>query len=280
MTGTLHFCATPIGNLQDVSLRLLDTLRSVDLIAAEDTRHTRKLLTHFDIHRPLTSLHEHNEQQKAAEIVAKVLSGLSVAVVSDAGMPGISDPGATLVQVALANDLPMTVIPGPSAALTGLVISGLDTSRFVFLGFAPRGKADRQSFLRSLAGVPFTLIFYEAPHRLRHLLADLCLLWPERAAAVARELTKQYEEVQRGSVRELAAHFQEHEPRGEFVVFVSGVSAEAVSAEEQPLDWEAAVLEVVKLVEQGEEASLAIKAVAKQRSLSRRELYNLYHQQS
>ncbi len=277
MSGTLYFCATPIGNLQDVTLRLLDTLRAVDLIAAEDTRHTRKLLTHFDIHRPLTSLHEHNEQQKADEIVAKVLAGQSVAVVSDAGMPGISDPGAKLVQVAAISGVPMTVIPGPSAALTGLVISGLDTSRFVFLGFPPRGKAERQDWLRSLESLPFTLIFYEAPHRLRQFLNGLNLLWPERIAAVARELTKQYEEVKRGTVGELAAFFQENEPRGEFVVLVSGSTGSSQMDDQQSLDLTGGVAEVHRLVEQGEEASVAIKSVAKQHGLSRRELYNLYH---
>lgn len=277
MSGTLYFCATPIGNLQDVTLRLLDTLRTVDLIAAEDTRHTRKLLTHFDIHRPLTSLHEHNEQQKADEIVAKVLAGQSVAVVSDAGMPGISDPGAKLVQAAVASGLPMTVIPGPSAALTGLVISGMDTSRFVFLGFPPRGKAERQDWLRSLDSIPFTLIFYEAPHRLRQFLDGISQLWPERKAAVARELTKQYEEVRRGTVGELAAFFRENEPRGEFVVLVSGSIGNQQADDEQALDLPGGVAEVHRLVERGEEASAAIKSVAKQHGLSRRELYNLYH---
>lgn len=277
MSGKLYFCATPIGNLQDVTLRLLDTLRTVDLIAAEDTRHTRKLLTHFDIHQPLTSLHEHNEHQKAEEIVAKVLSGQSVAVVSDAGMPGISDPGAKLVQAAIASGVPMTVIPGPSAVLTGLVISGLDTSRFLFLGFPPRAKAERQDWLRSLAAIPFTLIFYEAPHRLRQLLADLERLWPDRMAAAARELTKQYEEVRRGTVAEVAGFFRENEPRGEFVVLVAGSDQEPQPAGEQGLDLLGALGAVHKLVEQGEEASLAIKSVAKQHGLSRRELYNLYH---
>jgi len=277
MSGTLYFCATPIGNLQDVSLRLLDTLRAVDLIAAEDTRHTRKLLTHFDVHCPLTSLHEHNEQEKADEIVAKVLTGQSVAVVSDAGMPGISDPGAKLVQAAVAGGVRMTVIPGPSAALTGLVISGLDTSRFVFLGFPPRGKAERQGWLRSLDAIPFTLIFYEAPHRLRQFLEALQLLWPERKAAVARELTKQYEEVRRGTVNELATFFRENEPRGEFVVLVSGSAGTAQPSDEQGLDLVGGLAEVQRLVERGEEASAAIKSVARQHGLSRRELYNLYH---
>lgn len=276
MTGTLYLCGTPIGNLQDVTLRLLEVLRSVDLIAAEDTRHTRKLLTHFDIHKPLTSLHEHNEQSKAEEIVERVLAGQSVALVSDAGMPGISDPGEWLVRVATQKGAQITVVPGPSAVLAGLVISGLDTSRFVFLGFPPRGKAGRRTFLAGLVQLPFTLVFYEAPHRLRVFLADLCSLYGERQAAVARELTKQYESVQRGTVREIAAFFEENEPRGEFVVLVAG-QAIACDNGDQPIDWDQALRQVSELEEQGEEASAAVKVVAQRLQVSRRELYNRRH---
>ena len=276
MTGTLYLCGTPIGNLQDVTLRLLEVLRSVDLIAAEDTRHTRKLLTHFDIHKPLTSLHEHNEQNKAEEIVDRVLAGQSVAIVSDAGMPGISDPGEWLVRVAAQKGVKVTVVPGPSAVLAGLVISGLDTSRFVFLGFPPRGKTDRRTFLAGLIQLPFTMVFYEAPHRLRTFLGDLCSLYAERQAAVARELTKQYEAVQRGTVHELATFFQENEPRGEFVVVVAGRTG-ACNEGDQPIDWGKALLLVRELEEQGEEASAAVKAVAHQLQVSRRELYNRHH---
>jgi 16S rRNA (cytidine1402-2'-O)-methyltransferase len=263
--------------LQDVTLRLLTVLQSVDLIAAEDTRHTRKLLTHFDIHQPLTSLHEHNERQKSGELVDKLLQGQSVALVSDAGMPGVSDPGTVLVQAAIQSGIPVTVVPGPSAALAGLVISGLDTNRFVFVGFPPRGKAERKALLSDLQALPFTLVFYEAPHRLRALLADMAVLYRGRQAAVARELTKQYESVQRGTVEELLTWFTADEPRGEFVVLVEGNSTDW-QAEDSAPNWDQALEEVYALVEQGEEASAAIKLVARKQKLSRRELYNLYHQ--
>jgi 16S rRNA (cytidine1402-2'-O)-methyltransferase len=277
VTGTLFLCGTPIGNLQDVSLRLLEVLRGVDLIAAEDTRHTLKLLNHFDIHRPLTSLHEHNEQQKCEQLIERLLNGQSVAVVSDAGMPGISDPGTLLVQAAVARGVPITAVPGPSAVLLGLVLSGLDTSRFLFLGFPPRNKAERQRFLGTLAELPYTMVFFEAPHRLRPFLSDLELSYGERRAAVARELTKQYESVQRGTVSELCRFFAENEPRGEFVVVLSGRSDQAGGEDSGP-DWAGAVLEVQRLTEQGEDPSAAVKAVAKRLGISRRELYNLYHQ--
>lgn len=277
MSGTLYLCATPIGNLQDVSLRLLEVLRSVDLIAAEDTRHSRKLLTHFDIHRPLTSLHEHNERQKAKELVDRLLGGQSIALVSDAGTPGVSDPGTLLVQEAIRAGVNVTAIPGPSAALVGLVLSGLDTSRFLFLGFPPRGKTERRTWLAELVELPFTLIFYEAPHRLRDFLADLSQRFGDRPAAVARELTKQYEQVQRGSVAELADIFQAAEPRGEFVILVAGCDRERQSGQPAP-DWGQANAAVQQLIAQGIEPSAAIKQVAQDRQMSRRELYNRYHQ--
>ncbi len=278
VTGTLYLCGTPIGNLQDVSLRLLDVLRRVDLIAAEDTRHTRKLLNQFDIHRPLTSLHEHNEQQKCEQLIERVLGGQSVAVVSDAGMPGISDPGTKLVQAAVARGVPITAVPGPSAVLTGLVLSGLDTSRFLFLGFPPRSKAERQRYLATLTELPYTMVFFEAPHRLRQFLADLESLYGGRQAAVARELTKQYESVQRGTVGELCEFWCNNQPRGEFVVLLSGKTSQPGDEAEEP-DWDDAIFRVRRLAEQGEEPSAAVKVVAKELGISRRELYNRYHQQ-
>ncbi len=269
MAGQLCFCATPIGNLGDITLRVLEVLRE-----AEDTRHTRKLLTHFDIHKPLLSCHEHNEVARVEEILQRVAAGELVAVVSDAGMPGISDPGSKLIAGAIEKQLPWTVLPGPSAVLTGLVLSGLPTEQFVFLGFPPRRKQERLAWLRDLANLPFTLVFYEAPHRISALLTDLQSVLGKRPAALVREISKQFEEVERGSLEELARLYTTKVARGEYVVVVGGAIETTTAAP----SGEEAVGRVEQLVGAGRGPSEAIKEVARELGISRRVLYNRYHQ--
>lgn len=222
--GQLFVCGTPIGNLEDVTLRLLRTLREVSLIAAEDTRHTRKLLTHYDIHTPLISLHEHNEHGRITEMLDRLRAGQSVALVSDAGMPAISDPGGELIRAAADEGIDIVVVPGPTAFVVGLVGSGLSAERFAFEGFLPRQTRRRRERLRELAVDSRTLIFYEAPHRLRRTLRDMLDTWGDRRACVARELTKAFEQWQRAPLSELLSYWTEHNPRGEFVIVVEGAA--------------------------------------------------------
>lgn len=274
MAGKLCFCATPIGNLGDITLRVLEVLREADLIVAEDTRHTLKLLNHFDIHKPLLSCHEHNEAARVDEILQRVAAGELVAVVSDAGMPGISDPGAQLIAGAIAQQLPWTVLPGASAVLTGLILSGLPAQQFAFLGFPPRRQKERQAWLQGFADLPLTLIFYEAPHRLANLLADMLAVYGARPAALVREISKQYEEVERGTIEELAQLYASKTARGEYVVVVEGAS----QSEPEALPIADAVERVQQLVAAGRGPSQAIKEVSAEFGLSRREVYNSYHQ--
>ncbi len=220
----LYLVATPIGNLGDVTLRALDVLRAVDYVASEDTRKTGLLLKHFDIKKPQIAFHEHNEEQAGGRIVALLQGGQSVAVVSNAGTPGVADPGFTLVRRAIASDLPVTMIPGPSALIMALVLSGLPSHSFTFRGFPPRKSGKRRTFLEVDKESPHTLIFYESPHRLREFLADALAVYGERPAAVANELTKLFESVRRGSLSELIAQLAETEPRGEYVVVIGGRS--------------------------------------------------------
>lgn len=222
--GQLFVCGTPIGNLEDVTLRLLRTLREVSIIAAEDTRRTRKLLNHFDIHTPLISLHEHNEQARIAEVRRRLQNGESVALVSDAGMPAISDPGGALIRAMADEGIDIVVVPGPTAFVVALVGSGLATDRFAFEGFLPRRARQRRERLRHLAGDPRTLVFYEAPHRLRRTLSDMLDVWGDRRACVARELTKAFEQWQRAALSELLSYWKAHDPRGEFVIVVEGAA--------------------------------------------------------
>ena len=223
--GGLFVVATPIGNLSDITLRALDTLRAVDIIAAEDTRHTRKLLSRYDIHKRLVSYHAHNALERGAELLDKIALGRSVALVSDAGTPGISDPGSLLVEEALGRGLAVTVIPGPTAVVTALTASGLPTHPFAFLGFPPARGAARRRFFALYAALPMTVVLYESPGRLVKTFDALLECWGERKIAVARELTKVHEEVFRGTVSEAKAHFAE-EARGEFTLVVAAADAE------------------------------------------------------
>ncbi len=230
---TLYLVGTPIGNLEDITLRALRVLGEVTLIAAEDTRHARILLDRYDIATPMTSYFEGNKMQKLGTVLAALEAG-DVALISEAGMPGLSDPGYELVQAALAHDHRVVPVPGPSAPIAALVVSGLPTDRFLYLGFLPRQPARRRKTLAAVAQLPWTLVFFEAPHRLTHTLSDLeAVLGGERPLAVCRELTKQFEEVWRGTVTQARAYFAAATPRGEFTLVVGGAEPEAAWDEER-----------------------------------------------
>jgi 16S rRNA (cytidine1402-2'-O)-methyltransferase len=221
----LYLVATPIGNLGDITMRALDVLRTVDYIASEDTRHTGVLLQHFGISKPQIAFHEHNEARAGARIIGLLHEGRDVALVSDAGTPGIADPGFTLVRRAIAEDLAFTVVPGPSALIGALVMSGLAVHSFTFRGFAPRKPGPRRRFLAVDGAAPHTLIYYESPYRLVALLRDALAVFGDRQAAVVNDLTKRFELVQRGSLSMLVAHHEATTPRGEYVVVISGAGA-------------------------------------------------------
>ena len=268
--GTLYLCATPIGNLQDITLRVLETLKTVDLVACEDTRKTLQLLNHFEISKPVTSYYEHNKMSKGDVIIQQLKDGKNIALVSDAGMPGISDPGYDLVQQCLAEDIPFTVLPGAVAAVTGLVLSGLPTDRFAFEGFIPRQKKERLQYFQNLVQEERTMIFYESPHRLEDTLKTLIEVFPDRPMAAARELTKKFEEIVRGTPSEVLAHFEAEGIRGEFVLLLHG--ADPAPPEERGIDW--AVERVAQLEADGISQKDAIKQAAKEAGLSKRDVYN------
>ena len=220
----LYLVATPIGNLGDISRRAEEVLRAVDVVASEDTRRTRALLTHLGISKPLLSFHEHNEQRMTGQLVNLLAEGKEVALVTDAGTPGIADPGYRLVQAAVAAAAPLTMIPGPAAFVMALVLSGLPVHSFTFRGFPPRKGGPRRTFLAVDAAAPHTLIYYESPYRIRALVDDALLVLGDRPAALANDLTKKFERIDRASLSELAVHLAGHEPRGEYVLVVQGAS--------------------------------------------------------
>ncbi|EIW15866.1 MULTISPECIES: 16S rRNA (cytidine(1402)-2'-O)-methyltransferase [Pelosinus] len=272
--GVLYLCATPIGNLEDMTYRAVRILNEVEVIAAEDTRHTRKLLSHFEIHTRLISYHEHNKVARGPEIIERLITGENVAVVSDAGLPGISDPGSDLVELAVQAGIRVVPLPGANAALSALVSSGLDTTLFSFLGFLPKNKKKRRELLASFANSPYTMVFYESPHRIKQTLAELKNAFGDRPAVAARELTKKFEEFIRGTIESLVTHFTENDPRGEFTLIVGGrktdQSLEADTDEQEQLSIEDAVIE---LMETGVAKKDAIKTIAQQRGLPKREVY-------
>ena len=268
---TLYLVATPIGNLEDVTLRALRILREVALIAAEDTRTTRKLLAHHGIKAQLTSYHEHNKAQKIPHILSALQQG-DVALVSEAGMPAVSDPGVDLVAAAVAADIAVVAVPGPSAVVTALAVSGLPTRQFTFVGFLPRRRGERRRLLSNLAALPDTIVALEPPHRLLPSLADLLEVLGDRRIAVCRELTKLHEEVFRGRISEALAHFGE--PRGEFTLVIEG----AVVQEVAPPDEEAIRSELRRLRQQGLGARRAVDEVALRFGLPRRQAYRLWLQ--
>ncbi len=273
--GTLYICATPIGNLEDITLRVLNTLKTVDLIAAEDTRHSIKLLNHYDIHTPMTSYHEYNKVEKARALVARLQEGRSIALITDAGTPAISDPGEELVRQCMAAGVPVTSLPGPSACVTALTLSGLPTRRFCFEAFLPPEKKERQRILDELKEETRTIILYEAPHHLKATLADLKeTLGGGRVMTLCRELTKKYEEAWQTTVDGAIARFAAEEPRGECVILLEGRSMEA-QKEAQARAWdEMSIEEHVALYEtQGLPRKEAMRQAAKDRGLSRRDIY-------
>jgi len=266
--GTLYVCATPIGNLADITLRVLDTLRQVDLIAAEDTRHSRKLLQHYQINTHLTSYHEHNEKGKARELLEMLKNGKMIALISDAGLPGISDPGGEIIRLCQQEKVSVDVLPGPNAALTALVLSGLHIENFAFRGFLPANKGERLRCLESYCQLTLTQVFYEAPHRLVATLNDLLAICPQREAAVVRELTKIHQTVHRGTVTSLVQEFLEKRPRGECCLVLAAYVPEGPSG---------GVTEWLEEVKQGIGLGLtsieAMKLVAQKYGVSKRDIY-------
>lgn len=222
MEGRLYVCATPIGNLEDITLRALKILKEVDFIAAEDTRHTIKLLNHYDIKNSLISYHEHNEKRRSSQIIEKLMSGESCALVSDAGMPGISDPGAIIIKEAILNNVEVVVLPGATAFVSALVMSGFDTDRFVFEGFLPHKRNDKISALEKIYNENRTIIFYESPHRLIDTLKAMIAVLGSRQLSVSREITKKFEETVRGDLSEVLEYFDGKEIKGEFVLVLKG----------------------------------------------------------
>lgn len=273
--GKLYLSATPIGNLEDMTFRAVRILGEADLIAAEDTRHTRKLLSHYDIHTATTSYHEHNKLTKGPELVEKMLEGTTIVCVSDAGLPGISDPGAHLAMLAIEAGIEVSPLPGANAALSALICSGLDTTAFTFYGFLPKSTKKRRELLERVKTSPETLIFYEAPHHLKETLRQLAeALGANRRAVAARELTKHFEEFNRSTLGELIACYDENEPRGEFVLIIAGFDAT-----EETSEAEQATTDPVQLVQdlegQGMARKEAMREVAKRLGMSRRDVYQL-----
>lgn len=280
--GILYLVPTPIGNLDDMTFRAVQILKQVDKILAEDTRHTQKLLNHFEITTSQLSYHEHNRKERLPEIIAKLEEGQQIAQVSDAGMPAISDPGYDLVQACLDAGITVSPLPGANAALTSLIASGLSTDQFTFIGFLSRKKNERKQLLEKLANHPYTLLFYESPFRIKQTLQELALAFGgERQAVVVRELTKKYEEFNRGSLNELQAYFtQQGEVKGEICLLVAG-NANPMTDEKllQEALNDKSIVEQVNwwITNQQMTNKAAIKQVAKQSGLSKREVYNAYH---
>lgn len=266
--GKLFVCATPIGNLKDITLRVLETLKEVNLIAAEDTRQTRKLLTHYGIKTPLTSYHEHNEVTKGRELLRKLEGGQDIALVSDAGMPGLADPGHRLIKTCLEVGIGVEVLPGPSAFLTALVVSGLPTDSFIYRGFLPRKKSERVRALKELSNEKRTLVFYESPHRLEGLLVDALEVLGDRRMVLARELTKKFEEIIRGSISQVLERLREGKLKGEMVVVMEGVGKE-----KSLVDIGSLSSRVMWLMKEGLTRREAVKKIAEEEGVSPRMLY-------
>lgn len=268
VAGTLYLVPTPIGNLADMTHRAEDILRDVDIVACEDTRHTRILLDYLGLSKKVVSYHEHNKETAGPKLIEALREGASVAQVSDAGMPVISDPGADLVRLAITENIPIVPLPGPNAALTALIASGLPATQFVFVGFLPRTNARRKELLDAVRGIPFTLIFYEAPHRLKETIKSLWESLGDRRAVTGRELTKKFETFSRARLSDLLQEIQETDPRGEYVLVVEGKTEEK-EAEEAETDWREEAENLAKTVSIKE----AARQVAIKRNLSRREVY-------
>lgn len=270
--GVLYICPTPIGNLDDITIRTLNTLKEVDIIAAEDTRHTIKLLNYFEIKKPLTSYHEHNIKEKGPVLINKLINGENIALVSDAGMPGISDPGEDLIKLAIEHDIKVTALPGATASILALILSGLPTDKFIFEGFLSSNKKDRKERLRKILYEERTMIIYESPHRLLKTLNDMLEILGDRRISIARELTKRYEEIYRANISESINKFNNDTIRGEFVLVVEGSKDINNNEEESFLDL--SIKEhIILYIEQGLTKKDAIKKVSKDRNIPKREVY-------
>ena len=274
MAGTLYLCATPIGNLEDMTFRCVRILKEVDLIAAEDTRNSIRLLNHFEIKTPMTSYHEYNKIEKGRKLVEKLREGTDIALITDAGTPGISDPGEELVRMCREEGIPVTAVPGAAACVTALTISGLPTRRFAFEAFLPTEKKERQQILEELKQETRTIVLYEAPHRLVKTLRLLLETLGDRQVRVCRELTKKHETVYENTLSEAVSYYEEQEPKGECVLVIAGKSREEIRREEQ-MQWEEMTLEehMEKYLSEGMDRKEAMKQVAKDRGIGKREVY-------
>lgn len=274
MTGTLYLCATPIGNLEDMTFRVIRTLKEVDLIAAEDTRNSIKLLNHFEIQTPMTSYHEYNKYEKGRKLVEKLLEGQNIALITDAGTPGISDPGEELVKMCYESGIPVTSLPGAAACITALTISGLSTRRFAFEAFLPSDKKEREQILKEMETETRTMIVYEAPHRLVKTLKLFLERLGNRKITVCRELTKRHETALAVTLEEAVAHYEANPSKGECVLVIEGKSREEAREEERK-QWEEMTIEdhMEVYTKQGMDKKSAMKAVAKDRGVSKRDIY-------
>ncbi len=275
MSGVLYLCATPIGNLNDMSPRVIETLKDADLIAAEDTRNSIKLLNHFDIDTPMTSYHEFNKVEKAKTLIGKLKEGQNIALITDAGTPAISDPGEVLVKMCQEENITVTSLPGPAALIVALTLSGLSTRRFCFEGFLPPEKKERRRILEELTNESRTIILYEAPHHLKGTLAELKEALGDRRITLCRELTKKFESVMPTTIFKAVSYYEENEPRGEYVLVIEGKSFREKDEERQLGFVKLSIEEHMKLYEdQGIDRKEAMKLVAKDRGVSKRDIYN------
>ena len=278
MSGTLYLCATPIGNLGDMTPRVIETLRSVDVIAAEETRNIIKLLNHFDIHTPMTSYHEYNKVEKGKQLVGQLLNGQNIALITDAGTPAVSDPGELLVQMCRESGILVTSLPGAAACITALTLSGLSTRRFCFEGFLPSDKREKKLVLQELSEESRTIILYEAPHHLTRTLEELYEALGQRRITLCRELTKKFESVFPTTLEEAIAYYQTEEPRGEYVLVLEGKGFEQ-KRQEEIASWEDMSIEehMAYYESRGMDNKSAMKQVAKDRGVGKREIYAYLH---
>ena len=275
MAGILYLCATPIGNLNDMSQRIIDTLRDVDLIAAEDTRNSIKLLNHFNIDTPMTSYHEYNKVDKAKTLIGKLKEGINIALITDAGTPAISDPGEVLVRMCMDEGITVTSLPGPCALITALTLSGLPTRRFCFEAFLPSEKKERKRILEELKNESRTIILYEAPHHLKGTLKELFDTLSDRKITLCRELTKKFESIMPTTISGAMSYYEENDPRGEYVLVIEGKSFKEQDEEKQSGFAEISIEDHMKMYEEkGIDRKEAMKLVAKDRGVSKRDIYN------
>lgn len=274
MSGKLFLVGTPIGNLKDITLRALEVIKESDIVAAEDTRQTIKLLNYFNIKKTMISYHKFNENDKSLDIIDEIESGKKIVLVTDAGMPGISDPGSVIVKKCIEKNIEFEVIPGATALITGLVYSGLDSSKFVFRGFLPRANKERREIIDEIKDYRDSIIFYEAPHRLKSTLSFLLQEIGDRKVAICKELTKLYENILRGNISEILDYYEKNNPRGEYVIVMEGKSDEEIENEKKST-WEDMTVEehIKKYMEKGFSKKDAIKLTAKDRGVSKSEIY-------